>query len=611
MDLAHARSSFCPSARLRNAGQGKKQTAVIVVPPSHSATSRQSDGRTNCACGQSPEEDLRVLSQSKEDISTLRKPLIQRAFIATAATIWVSTQMFCPPIAVGVTVDPPILSIQQDSSLISDLQRRPGSLSQQPSESDMLHAPALLDSLPTTAVANASNAYADLSDQSEQIAENKPSEVSVTQASETLTASDAKSGPSTPIVSTECSNSSNTLTEQEERQESEEVTDLSVVLEAWDVVNEAFLDARNKGWNADAWLARKEAILKRPPHSRPEAYSMISTMLVTLNDPYSRFVSPQQFAMLAKYDITGIGLNIGEDVEGGSSRLKVVGIILGSPAQVAGVRQGDELVAVNGEEVRGMTPFDVASMIQGTKGIAVSISVRHDGCAPVQSFTLQRTSDVKSPVFYRLEKQRPSLGFLQEPEGDKSEQLTGYIRVKEFNAVAKRDVVTAIKRLQAAGATSYVLDLQDNPGGLVQAGVEISKLFLERGDTVVYTEARGPASQRSIEASGSPLTDAPLTVLVNGRTASASEIVAGALHDNCRALLVGSRTFGKGLIQTVYELNDGSGLILTVGKYVTPSHVDIDTNGIQPDFRRPPSDELREWKLQTCKQQLEKATGGV
>ncbi|CAI5460531.1 unnamed protein product [Closterium sp. Yama58-4] len=292
-------------------------------------------------------------------------------------------------------------------------------------------------------------------------------------------------------------------------------------------------------------------------------------MLASLNDPYSRFVSPKQFAALAKYDVTGIGLNIGEDVEDGRVKLKVVGIVLGSPAQLAGVRQGDELVSVDGTSVQGMSAFDVSSLIQGPKGTLVTIAIRHDLCSPIESLTMARASEVQSPVQYP----------------------------------AKRDVVTAIQRLEAAGATSFVLDLQDNPGGLVQSGVEIAKLFLERGQTVVYTEARpGDLPQkRSIEATGKPLTRAPLTVLVNGRTASASEIVAGALHDNCRAVLVGSRTFGKGLIQSVYELNDGSGMVVTVGKYVTPGLVDIDGNGIAADFRRKPSGEMARWKLANCK----------
>ncbi|GJP33740.1 hypothetical protein CLOM_g18259 [Closterium sp. NIES-68] len=417
-----------------------------------------------------------------------------------------------------------------------------------------------------------------------------------------------------------------------------EVTDQSVVLEAWEVVNETFFDARNKGWSPEAWAAKKEAIIRKPPRSRGEAYAMISSMLASLNDPYSRFVTPKQFAALAKYDVTGIGLNIGEDVEDGRVKLKVAGIVLGSPSQLAGVRQGDELVSVDGTSVQGMSAFDVSSLIQGPKGTPVTIGIRHDSCSPIELLTMARTSDVQSPVLYRLDRNDPisPLGLFQDfssaasssyssspssPSSASSSSSSpssmfssvfssssaptgpvGYIRLKEFNAAAKRDMVTAIQRLEAAGAVSFVLDLQDNPGGLVQSGVEIAKLFLERGQTVVYTEGRpGELPQkRSIEATGKPLTRAPLTVLVNGRTASASEIVAGALHDNCRAVLVGSRTFGKGLIQSVYELNDGSGMVVTVGKYVTPGLVDIDGNGIAADFRRKPSGDMARWKLANC-----------
>lgn len=397
-----------------------------------------------------------------------------------------------------------------------------------------------------------------------------------------------------------------------------DITDESVVLEAWDVVNETFFDARNKGWSAEAWAAKRDAMLRRPPRSRPEAYAMISSMLASLSDPYSRFVTPQQFALLAKYDVTGIGLNIGDDVEGGAVKIKVVGLVLGSPAQIAGVRQGDELLSVDGTPVTGLSPFDVSSLIQGPKGTPVTVAIRHGACETVQTLTMLRASEVATPVLYRLDKQQPlsPLGLFQDfgrspspsssSSSSKSEspEATGYIRLREFNAAAKRDMVTAVQRLEAAGATSLVLDLQDNPGGLVQAGVEIAKLFLEHGQTVVYTEGRAVAgsmsSQRGMDVTGQPLTRLPLTVLVNGRTASASEILAAALRDNCRGILVGTRTFGKGLIQSVYELNDGSGMVLTVGKYVTPSHVDIDGNGIAADFRRRPSADLLRWKLATC-----------
>lgn len=145
-----------------------------------------------------------------------------------------------------------------------------------------------------------------------------------------------------------------------------------------------------------------------------------------------------------------------------------------------------------------------------------------------------------------------------------------------------------MKRLQDRGASYFILDLRDNLGGLVQAGIEISKLFLNEGEKVIYTVGRDPQYQNTIVADSAPLVKAPVIVLVNNKTASASEIVASALHDNCRAVLVGERTFGKGLIQSVFELHDGSGVVVTVGKYVTPNHMDINGNGIEPDYQNFP-----------------------
>ncbi|KAG6547057.1 hypothetical protein Mapa_011307 [Marchantia paleacea] len=392
----------------------------------------------------------------------------------------------------------------------------------------------------------------------------------------------------------ECSTSSMAALEEEVSRSSEPVTNESVVEEAWEVVNENFLDARRHSWSAEDWLRKKEDVLKRPIRSRMAAYGAIRSMLATLNDPYTRFLTPDQFLQLSKYDVTGVGLNIGEIEGNATTSLRVLGIVLGSPAQMMGVRQGDELVAVNGTTVRGMSAFEAASLIQGPKGtpVTIQLQIRHGPCEEVQNLTVPREQDVRTPVFYRLER-------TQNPR-----QLMGYIRLKEFNALAKRDLVTAMKRLQDAGATSFLLDLQDNPGGLVQAGIEIARLFLDGGETVIQTVGRDPTNFKNIMASGVALTKAPLMVLVNDRTASASEIVAAALHDNCRAVLVGNRTFGKGLIQSVYELSDGSGIILTVGKYVTPGHIDIDGNGIEPDFRNPPGLSEAMEKLGACELKL-------
>lgn len=276
--------------------------------------------------------------------------------------------------------------------------------------------------------------------------------------------------------------------------------------------------------------------------------------------------------------MTGVGINLKEvPDENGDLRLEVLGIILDGPAHSAGVRQGDEILAVNNMEVKGKSAFEVSSLLQGPNGTSVTIQVKHGNCGPVESIEVQRQLVARTPVFYRLE------------QLDNGVTSVGYIRLKEFNALARKDLVIAMKRLQDMGASYFILDLRDNLGGLVQAGIEIAKLFLNEGDTVIYTVGRDPQLQKAIVTDTSPLIQAPVVILVNDKTASASEIVASALHDNCRAVLVGKRTYGKGLIQSVFELDDGSGVVITVGKYVTPNHKDINGNGIEPDFQKLPA----------------------
>ncbi|XP_057996686.1 carboxyl-terminal-processing peptidase 1, chloroplastic isoform X2 [Hevea brasiliensis] len=303
---------------------------------------------------------------------------------------------------------------------------------------------------------------------------------------------------------------------------------------------------------------------------------------------------------MARYDITGIGINLREvPDESGGVKLMVLGLLLDGPAHTAGVRQGDEVLAVNGEDVSGKSAFEVSSLLQGPHETFVTIKVKHGNCGPIQSIEVQRQLIARTPVFYRLE------------QVDNGTTSVGYIHLKEFNALARKDLVIAMKRLQDMGASYFVLDLRDNLGGLVQAGIEISKLFLNKGNTVIYTVGRDPQYQNTIVADGQPLVTSPVIVLVNKKTASASEIVASALHDNCKAVLVGERTYGKGLIQSVFELPDGSGVVVTVGKYVTPNHMDINGNGIEPDYQNFPAwaDVTRHLSQCNMNQQGQKSQG--
>ncbi|KAG4146373.1 hypothetical protein ERO13_D05G153300v2 [Gossypium hirsutum] len=325
------------------------------------------------------------------------------------------------------------------------------------------------------------------------------------------------------------------------------VTNEEIVQEAWQIVNDSFLDTGRHRWSPQSWEQKKEDILGTSIQTRSKAHELIKRMLASLGDPYTRFLSPAEFSKMGRYDITGIGINIREVPDDtGSVKLKVQGLILDGPAHTAGVRQGDEVLAVNGEDVVGKSAFEVSSLLQGPNETFVTIKAWQLWTYPISRNP--KTTCCSITCFYRLE------------QVSNSPSSVGYMRLKEFNALARKDLVIAMKRLQDMGASYFILDLRDNLGGLVQAGIEIAKLFLNKGETV----------------------------LVNNRTASASEIVASALHDNCRAVLVGERTFGKGLIQSVFELRDGSGVVVTVGQYVTPNHLDINGNGIEPDFRNFP-----------------------
>ena len=414
-------------------------------------------------------------------------------------------------------------------------------------------------------------------------------------------------------------------------------SDVQIVDEVWKVVDENFLPARaDDGFDRAAWAKLRDEYLAAPPSSRAEAYGVVRDILRTLDDPFSRFVEPADFAPLLKYDISGVGLNIAEDPED-PSRLKVLGLVLDSSAARAGVKQGDELVAVDGVSVRDRSAFQAVSLIQAAPAPDVKVTVRAGADDETREVTLRRSSSASNPVSARME------------SGN-----VGYIRLREFNSLAEPGVARAVESLRADGARSFVLDLRDNPGGLVQAGVEIARLFLPADTNVAYTEGRvvaggvkgdtefnatvangsggggkggglkggilgGGKSERnsqlsrgggsggagtrlkSIPSASKPSVTEPLVVLVNGRSASASEILTGALKDNCRATVAGSRTYGKGLIQSVYELSDGSGLVLTVGKYVTPGLNDIDRQGIQPNFAMFPGFEKAQEELRSCK----------
>ncbi|MGC9528353.1 MAG: carboxyl-terminal processing protease CtpA [Limnospira sp.] len=339
-----------------------------------------------------------------------------------------------------------------------------------------------------------------------------------------------------------------------------------ILSESWRIVNRAYLDETFNGQNW--WFVREQAI-RKPLKSREETYEAIEEMLAGLDDPFTRLLKPEQYRSLqvsTSGELTGVGLQIAKDPDNGE--LMVVTPLDGSPADAAGIQPRDRILKIDGFPTPELTLDEAAARMRGTVGTPVVLTVKSAENKTTEDLELLRDRITLNPVFAQLQT------FPDRPP-------VGYIRLRQFSANATAEVAHAITDLQNQGATTFLLDLRNNPGGLLQAGVEIARLWLDEG-AIVYTVNR-QGILGGFEATGSALTDAPLVVLVNGGTASASEILAGALQDNGRALLVGEKTFGKGLIQSLFDLSDGAGLAVTVAKYETPNHTDINKHGIVPD----------------------------
>jgi carboxyl-terminal processing protease len=336
--------------------------------------------------------------------------------------------------------------------------------------------------------------------------------------------------------------------------------------EAWRIVNRSYVD---DSFNNHNWWSIREKAVKEPLNDREQTYTAIQGMLANLDDPFTRLLKPEQYRSLqvnTSGELTGVGLQIAIDPE--SNTLTVVAPLVGSPADKAGIQPLDRILKIDGTPTSELSLDEAATRMRGRIGTPVTLTLGRQGRESPQEIELVRDRIELNPVYAELQSGLDNLPL-------------GYIRLSQFSANATTEVTHAIEKLEKQGAAAYILDLRNNPGGLLQAGIEIARLWLDSG-TIVYTVNR-QGILGSFEASGGALTNDPLIVLVNKGTASASEILAGALQDNGRAQLVGEKTFGKGLIQSLFDLSDGSGLAVTVAKYETPNHTDINKLGIAPD----------------------------
>ncbi|MGK7928943.1 MAG: carboxyl-terminal processing protease CtpA [Spirulina sp.] len=342
--------------------------------------------------------------------------------------------------------------------------------------------------------------------------------------------------------------------------------DQKVFLQAWRIVNQAYVD---DGFNGQNWWFMRQRYLRRPFRDREDAYEAIDEMLATLDDPYTRLLRPEEYRSLqvsTSGELTGIGVQI--NLEPKTLQLQVISPIAGSPAESAGVRAGDRILAIDGIPTQNLSLDEAAMKMRGKVGTQVELTLERKDETEGETVEIIRDRIALNPVSAHLDTTSGTIPI-------------AYLRLSQFSANATRELAHAIADLEAQGAMAYVLDLRNNPGGLLQAGVEVARLWLD-DVPIVYTVNR-QGILGSFEAGRDAIVQAPLVVLVNQGSASASEILAGALQDNHRAQLLGEQTFGKGLIQSLFELPDDSGLAVTVARYETPSHRDINKLGITPD----------------------------
>ena len=295
-------------------------------------------------------------------------------------------------------------------------------------------------------------------------------------------------------------------------------------------------------------------------------YGGIKGMLETL-DPHSSFLPPDIFKEM-QVETQGSFGGLGIEITVKDRQLTVVAPIEGTPADRAGLHPGDRIVKIDGDPTKDMTLIEAVKKLRGPKGTSVTLTIlREESPGPFDLTLVREVIDVKSVRAKDL--------------GDG----IAYIRISSFQERTGKDLVKAIEQFQKNGISALVLDLRNDPGGLLNQAVQVSDLFLDKGQLIVYTEGRIKNQDLRFSAEhGAQVPKVPMVVLVNGGSASASEIVAGALQDWKRALVLGTKTFGKGSVQTVIPLSDGSGLRLTTAKYYTPKGRSIHGTGIVPDI---------------------------
>ncbi len=339
-----------------------------------------------------------------------------------------------------------------------------------------------------------------------------------------------------------------------------------IIDHVFNVVFREFVDPEGNFDKSKWWELRNKVLSKKNLGSQ-DPHNTIRQMLASLNDPYTRFLDPSEFNQI-KIDLSGELIGVGIQIAIDSNDdLIVVSPIEGSPAIEEGIKPEDKIISIDNISTKGMNIEKAVQLIRGEKGTKVKLVISRNGIF-LNKLLLRKTINIKS-VSSKL-------------NSTKNGYLVGYIRINKFGNKTSDELRKTLIDFENKNISGYVLDLRWNPGGSLNSSIEISRQFIDKG--IIVSTLKKDGLKKIRKAKGVSLTKKPLIVLVNQGSASASEIVSGAIKDNNRGKLVGKKTFGKGLVQQMFPLRDGSAVTLTIAKYLTPNGTDINKFGITPDI---------------------------
>ena len=339
---------------------------------------------------------------------------------------------------------------------------------------------------------------------------------------------------------------------------------LGVVDEAWSVILNDYVDKDKIDQNA-------------------LSSSAIKAMLESIHDPYAAYFDAAEFKTIKQMNVQGTYGGIGAMVTIKDGQVTVIAPITGTPAEKAGIKPGDKILTIDGNSTQGMSLEEAVLKVQGNPGTKVTLEVLHQGEGIPITLVITREEVNLPSVYPEIGNTTSTPSTTQAPTVTPLPNGIAVITITYFSERTGDETVSALKSVLASGAKGIVLDLRDNPGGILDSAVTVSSQFLKQGIVLYALDSSGKKETWDVKPGGLA-TDMPLAVLVNGNSASASEVVAGALQDYGRAPLIGNQTFGKGSVNHFRQLSDGSAIYISIGRWYTPNGRQIEGNGLTPDI---------------------------